>query len=724
MGLPSGKMRPPVSGLDILRKPAARLDFQDKITGAAKYCEDLRPEGMLYARTLRSQRPRAWLRKVDLPELPEGCCVIDWRDIPGKNAVPIVTDDQPFFAEKAINYIGEPILLLVGPDRDAITALLDRIHVEYEERPPVLTLEEAMACSSDFLCEGGPWFTEYAYGRGDVDKAARAAAYCVEDEFYTGYQEQAYLEPQSMLASVEDGVLTVRGSMQCPYYIKRALAQALAWNEELIRVVQLPTGGGFGGKEEYPSIPAVHAALAAVKTGRPVQLVFGRQEDILSTTKRHPALIRIRSYLDRCDRILARDIDIAADAGAYAGLSSVVLQRMVYSAFGVYGTECLRVRGRAYATNKVPSGAFRGFGGPQVFFAVEMHMEHIARERGLDPVAFRRAHFLRQGDRTPTGGLLRSPVQLEALVNTVCRLSGYAEKRHGPKESGGRLRGIGLSVFYHGCGFTGAGEKDLINACVKLRKAADGTVRILASSAEIGQGAMTALCKIVAQTLEIPLSSVHNDYPDTAMCPDSGPTVASRTAMVVGKLLQEAALRLKARWEEAECEEEARYIYPNDFFWDKERHQGDAYLEYAWGANVVEVAVDPVTFSYEITGSWAAFDAGTPIDGRIAAGQVEGGMAQGLGYGGMEVLTYKDGRPLQCSLTDYVIPTCLDLPPVTFRLLPGESAQGPFGARGLGELTLVGAAPALAAAVEQAIGRPVSRLPVTPEYIMELMRYG
>ena len=704
-----------------ISEAAKRFDFDEKITGAARFCADLRAGGMLYAKTLRSIKARAWLRSVHVPPLPEGYWVIDHRDIPGKNAVPIVTDDQPFFAENAVNYIGEPILLIAGPDQSVLAELLRAVEVEYMERPSVLTLEEAMLRTSDFICGDKPWFVEYEYGKGDMDGAVRRAAACVEDEFRTGYQEQAYLEPQGMMAEVEYGVITVRGSMQCPYYIVEALKAALGWDGARVRVVQLPTGGGFGGKEEYPSIPAVHAALAAIKTGRPVQLVFDRGEDILCTTKRHPSLIRLKSWLDAQNHILAREIDVAADAGAYAGLSSVVLQRMIYSAGGVYDVENLRVRGRAYATNKVVSGAFRGFGGPQAFFAIEMHMEHIARKLGIDSMELRRAHFLRQGGTIGTGGQLRSPVQLEEIADKVCGLSGYHEKRRKAWIDGGKLRGIGCSVFFHGCGFTGAGEWDLLHPHVRLKKDADGTVTVFASSAEIGQGAMTTLSKIAARTLGIPLSQVRYAYPDTAVCPDSGPTVASRTVLVVGKLLQEAALRLKRRWAEPECEAEAEFRYPEGYSWDKDRHLGDAYLEYAWGANVVEVEVDPVTCAYEIKGVWAVYDIGTPIDERIAGGQVEGGMAQGLGYGAMEVLEMKNGRPLQCSLTDYMLPTSLDLPPVTYRLLDSESVIGPFGARGMGELTLVGAAPALAAAIENAIGKPVARLPVTPEYILEVM---
>ncbi len=704
--------------------PVVRRDFDEKMTGAAKFCQDLRAENMLYAKTLRSSKPRAKIRAVRLPPLPAGVTIVTWRDIPGKNIVPIVMDDQPFFARDQVNYIGEPILLAAGPDPDELRGIIERIEVDYEELPAVFSIEEALSCDSDFIYGDHPWFVSYEYLKGDPDTAIRDAAFCVEDEFRTGYQEQAYLEPQSMLAELKDGVIIVRGSMQCPFYIEEALMQALGWNRDRVRVIQLPTGGGFGGKEDYPSIPAVHAALAAIKTGRPVMLVFDRDEDICCTTKRHPSTIRIKSHLNRQNHIIAREIDVLSDAGAYCGLSGVVLQRMIYSAAGVYQVDNLRVSGRACATNKVPSGAFRGFGGPQAFFAIEMHMEHIAREIGVDPLLFRRSHFLHQGDLTATGGLLRSPVELDAITDAVCRLSDYGEKRAAPKKWGGKVRGIGFSAFFHGCGFTGADERDLISARVRLCRREDGTVNLYVSSTELGQGAMTTLSKIAAETLGIPLSRVLCGYPDTGTCPNSGPTVASRTILIVGRLVKEAALKLKEHGNEAVCETESHFRYPEGFSFDKKKHKGDAYLEYSWGANVVEVEVDPITCCLSILGVWAAFDIGTPIDTTIASGQVQGGIVQGLGYGSMEVLEMKEGRPMQCSFTDYMIPTSLDVCEAEFRFIPSESVIGPYGARGMGELTLVGAAPALAAAVENAIGKPVTRLPVTPEYIMEIMKHG
>ena len=703
-----------------ISEPVKRFDFDDKIDGSARYCADIRLEGMLYARTFRSSKPRARILSIDLPTLPEGYFIVDSHDIPGKNIVPVVYEDMPFLARDIVNYAGEPILLVVGPDKAKILEILRHIKINYEELQPVLSLEEAIERKEDFIYGDKPYFVEYEFSKGDFAKASNASVRCIEDEFSTGYQEHAYLETQGMAAEYEGGMVTVSGSMQCPYYIKEALEQALGWSGDRIRVIQLPTGGGFGGKEEYPSIVGVHAALAAIKAQRPVQLVFDRQEDIVCSTKRHPSVIRLKSYLDSENHITAREIDVMTDAGAYAGLSGVVLQRIIYSASGVYKVDNLKVRGRAYATNKVMCGAFRGFGGPQAFFAIELHMENIAQQLKLDPVEFKKSHFLHMGDTSSTGGLLHSDIRLEELIDEVDRLSGYSIKRRSRK----KLRGIGCSVFYHGCGFTGAGERDIIKPVVKLRKNSDGTVRIFVSSTEIGQGAITALSKITANELGIPYEKVSCRYPDTMLCPNSGPTVASRTIMIVGRLLQDAAREMKRRWSETEFELDCVYKYPENMYWDKDNHKGNAYPEYAWGANVVEAEIDPVTCSIDIKGVWAAYDIGTPIDERIVSGQIEGGMIQGLGYGCMEVLGTSMGEIMQKNLTDYIIPTSMDFPPVVYSLLDNEYERGPFGAKGLGELPHVGAAPALALAVQDALGVKVTRIPVTPEYVMELMNNG
>ncbi|KUG02460.1 xanthine dehydrogenase, molybdenum binding subunit [hydrocarbon metagenome] len=698
-----------------------RFDFDEKIDGSACYCADVRYDGMLYARTLRSSKTRAKITDVEIPPLPDDYYIVDHNDIPGKNIVPMVFEDQPFLARERVNYIGEPILLVVGPDRQVIADILAQVRVTYEEIKPILTMAEAEQPQEEYIFADKPWFVEYKITKGNMEEARARSSLVAEDEFYTGYQEQAYLEPQAVLAVYEEERVTVYGSMQCPYYIKDALIQAFNWPEDRLRVVQLPTGGGFGGKEDYPSLIAVHAALAALKTGRPVQLILERQEDIIASTKRHPARIRIKSYIDDKQHITGRDIDISMDAGAYAGLSSVVLQRMLFSVGGVYKVENLQIQARAYATNKVVSGAFRGFGGPQAFFAIEMHMENIARQLGVDSLGLKRKHFFHRGDSSSTGGLFQYEIKLEEIADEIEKMSAYREKRDGYGDSRDKLQGIGCSIFFHGCGFAGSGEKEILKSKVRLKKNRDDTVEIFVSSTEMGQGALSTLRKIVAETLEVPVESVMHNYPDTDCCPDSGPTVASRTVMIVGKLLHECALEIKDRWSEGEVDLIKDYVYPDNLHWDNDRLQGNAYPEYSWGANVVEVEIDPVSYELNITGIWAIYDVGTPIDEKIVRGQIEGGMVQGLGYGGMEVLTARQGRLLQTNLTNYMIPTALDFPPIESKLIDNPYEEGPFGARGLGELTLVGAAPALALAVQNAIGRKVTEIPITPEYIMELM---
>lgn len=708
--------------MDSIGTPIRRFDFDEKVSGSARYCADVRLDGLLYAKTLRSTKARARIISLEIPPLAEGYCTVSADDIPGRNVVPIVYEDQPFLARDVVNYIGEPILLVVGPDKGAILDIMSRIRVTYEELQPVLSIDEAEQRTENFIFGDKPYFVSYECAKGDMNEAITRAAHVFEDEFRTGYQEHAYLETQGCIAVYQDGRVTVSGSMQCPYYVKEALVQALGWPGERVRVIQLPTGGGFGGKEEYPSIPGVHAALAAIKTQRPVQLVFDRHEDMLCTTKRHPTIIRIKSYLDEHRRIIGREISVKTDAGAYAGLSSVVLQRMMFSSGGVYDVPHLKVTGTAFATNNIVSGAFRGFGGPQAFFAMEMHMENIARGLELDSLAFRARHFLHKGDSSSTNGMFHGDIRLDEIAATLERISSYGDKRSRQREArSDRLRGIGCSFFFHGCGFTGSGEDQLIRAKVRLKKYADNSVQIFVSSTEIGQGSLTTLRKIVARTLEIPVETVRHDYPDSDDCPNSGPTVASRTVMIVGKLLQDAATEMKSRWQEETFDLFRVFRFPPHLSWDNTNFRGNAYPEYSWGGNVVEVEVDPVTCQVELLGVWAVYDIGTPIDETIVRGQIQGGIVQGLAYGGMESLTTRDGALRQTSLTDYVIPTALDVPRIESRLIDNPFDNGPFGARGLGELTLIGAAPALALAVQNAIGRDITELPVTPERIQEAL---
>jgi CO/xanthine dehydrogenase Mo-binding subunit len=693
-----------------------RFDFEEKIQGKAMYTPDFHAQGMIYAKTLRSKVPRAKILSIQTPPLPTGYFIVDHNDIPSKNVIPVVFDDQPIFAVDEVNYIGEPILLVVGPEKSVILEIMKNINVEYQPIQPILSIEEAETCQAPFIFKDQPHFVHYEYQKGNFDESVKRATRVISDILETGYQEQAYLETHSMIATYDGHSVCVRGSMQCPYYIVEALKVALGWDESRIRVIQMPTGGAFGGKEEYPSIPGVHAALAAIKSKQPVQLVFERQEDIQCSTKRHPSIIKISSYLDEHDSIIARDIEVKTDGGAYAGLSSVVLQRTIFSVAGCYNVENLRVRGTAYATNNVVTGAFRGFGGPQAFYAIEMHMENIANQLKIDPVELRRKYFVKQGDTSSTQGIFHDPIVLDLIADEVMAMSDFKTKRL--KFESERLKGIGCSVFFHGCGFTGAGEAELIKPSVRLKKD-KAEVEIFISSTEIGQGVLTTMRKIVASTLDIPIDQVHHNYPDSRDCPDSGPTVASRTVLIVGRLLQDCAIEMKKRWNEESFEITQNYVYPPHLSWDNQIFKGNAYPDYSWGANVVEVEIDENTYEIDVRGIWAVYDIGTPIDDKIVQGQIEGGIVQGLGYTMMEVLETKKGKISQDTFTTYIIPSSLDIPPIFSKLVENPSTMGPFGARGLGEIPLVGVAPALASAVQQAIGTKITKIPITPEDILK-----
>lgn len=702
-------------------EPVPRVDAVEKASGRALYLDDIRVEGMLYGRMVRASRPRARIRSVRYPALPSGYSIIDARHIPaaGANGILMIKDDWPVFADREIRFRGQTIALVVGPDRGVLAALAEATVVEYEELPPVFTIEESLALKGGPIHGANNLFADYSLSKGDPDAAFRAAASVVEEVFSTGWQEHIYMEPQGCLASWKDGRLTLTASTQCPYYLRKAVAHALGCRKEDVRVIAAHTGGGFGGKEHYPDVLATAASVASRALGRPVQIVLGRQEDIQTTIKRHPSEIHIRTALDPAGKVLGMDIDTRLAAGAFETCTGVVLQRAVFTSTGAYDIPHVRVRGRAFATNVVPSDAFRGFGAPQALFAIEMHMDHLARRAGVDPVEFKCRHFLSRGSTTVTNGRIRDEVLLEGMLERILAASDYRAKA----ATGRPGRGIGISFFNHGCAFTGSGERDIIKGRVGLRKLGDGRVRILSAGVDIGQGLSTTFRKIVAGVLAIPLESVLFDQADTDLVPDSGPTCASRSIIIVGYLLQEAARKLKAAWRnEAEQEAWQDYRHPPHLAWDPVSLQGDAYPTYGWGINVVEVQVDPHTFEPEVRGVWTIYDVGYPIDRLIVEGQAHGGMSQALGYAGLEKLEQRDGVFLQGTMADYCIPTSLDFPPVHTELVENPYPFGPFGAKGSGELVFDGGAPAFAAAVQQAIGREVCAIPLTPERIRRIAR--
>lgn len=690
-----------------------KSDHKIKVDGSAKYIADIKFKDMLQAKTLRSERASAIIKSIDIPKLKGGYFVIEAKDVPGINKVKIIENDQPIFCDKEVNYIGEPILLVVGPDLEEIISIINNIKVDYEEKDAILDIKASKKV-----------FAKYEYTKGNIDEIFKSVTKIIEEEFETGYQEQAYIEPQGAIGVYENGIATVYGSMQCPYYVKGAVLQALGVKEDQVRIVQATTGGAFGGKEDYPSLIGAQVAVAAYKTKKAVKLIFDRKEDMIATTKRHPALIKFKTALNSNDEIIGMDIDITLNGGAYSGLSSVVLQRALLCATGVYNIPNLRVKGIVVKTNTVPTGAFRGFGGPQSIFAIEGHMSHVAKEIGIEPLELKKAYFVKSGEDTATKGKFVYDIKLDEMLEKVEKISNYSNKYKAYKNQSGNIRkGIGISIFLHGCGFTGSGERDFIKAKVKLVKHEDDNIEILVSNTDMGQGLQTTLRKIVAKVLNINYKDIIYKNPDTFYVPDSGPTVASRSVMVTGKLLERAAIELKKIWISGKKQVvEENYKHPNLIPWDEKKFQGDAYPSFSWGINVVEVQVNTLTAVAEITGIWTVFDIGNAIDERIMEGQIQGGVIQGIGYGAFENMECdKGGRLKQYSLTDYIIPTAKDVVRMENKLVDNPCDIGPFGAKGAGELTLVGGAPAYVNAIENALGIEINKLPLTPERIMEVL---
>src|SRR5215211_64726 len=687
----------PAVGVNVPRK-----DGIGKATGRALYADDIVYPGMLHGRTIRSTIARGRVKSVRVIGETPGLVVVDHRDVPGRNVCDLIEQDQPFLVERDVRHAAEPILLLAHEDREVLNAV--RVEIEYEEMEPVFDAER-----SDGILKA------IDIVKGDVDRALAEADFLVEGTYRTGHQEHVYIEPNVVIAMPEDGGIAVYGSVQCPFYVLKALKSLLGASAH-IRVVQTETGGGFGGKEEYPSMIAGHATLLALKSGRPVKILYDRVEDMIATTKRHPSVIHHRTGVMRDGRIVAMEIDVLLDGGAYVTLSPVVLSRGCIHAAGPYRCDNTRIFGRAVMTNTPPNGAFRGFGAPQTEFAVEVQIERIAEELAMDPVEVRRRNALQPGDTTATGQTMREDCSALMVLDEAVKRTDFTRKR---EQFRGTNRAIGLSLFYHGAGFTGSGELHL-KSKARLDITRTG-VRIATGSTEIGQGTRTMHAQIVSDALGVPYELVEVMQPDTSLVADSGPTVASRTCMVVGKILEECAIEMKERLAGAtpaayfahygEMSVERMYTPPDWIKWDDAAYRGDAYATYGWGCDVVELELDRDTYEPRPTKLTAVQEFGRPIHPALARGQIEGGTAQGLGYALLERVVMRDGAMANAQLTNYTIATTLDMPELDVVMMENPYPGGPFGAKGLGELPMDGPAPAVVNALRH-LGLDVREIPL------------
>ncbi len=729
----------------IVGTPVLRKEGVAKVRGAARYIDDISLPNMIYGATVRSRIPRGRILKIEFGEgIPwDEFVIASAKDIPGANVIAMINKDWPCLVSEQVNHPEEAILLLAHPDRHLLPKAVAAVHIEYEAMASVHSIEESER--GDVVVWGEDnVFKKFLIEKGDVDAAWSQADFIVEGEYSTGAQEHLYIENNGVIAAyTPDEGLTIWGSMQCPFYVHKSLVLMTGLPEDKVRIIQVETGGAFGGKEDYPSMIGAHAALLAMKSGRPVKIMYDRMEDMVATTKRHPSRTRIRSAVTKDGKLLAGEIDFALDGGAYSTLSSTVLSRGTIHAGGPYCWPNIRVRSKAVATNCPPHGAFRGFGAPQSLFAIERHMDRVAHAIGMLPDELRRRNFLQQGLTTSTGQVIREPVDLEGLLSRALALSDYHAKRErfdrgnaGAKKK----KGIGISAFLHGSGFTGSGERNL-NSVAAMDATAEGKLRVLVSSTEFGQGTNTILCQIAAEALGIDYDAIEIAPPDTGLVPNTGPTVASRTSMIVGKLVHSAALGLKQTLQAAGLLGESwtteefcaaakghvakygalrstsRYEPPPDVFWDDEKYRGEAYPAFAWAVYVAEVTVDMITYGVNVDDFVAVQEVGRVLNPVLATGQIEGGVAQGIGYALYEKVQWERGRMANGQMTNYIIPTSQDIPPIRVYFEETPFSHGAFGAKGIGELPMDGPAPAILNAVSHATGEDFNAIPLLPEDI-------
>lgn len=710
-----------------------RPDAPDKVKGSALYVEDLAFTGSLWGGVVRSPHPHARIVGIDASKarVVSGVrAVLTAKEIPGRNLIPMIQADWPVLAREFVRHVGEAVALVAAETKEALAEGMKAVAVEYEPLVALLDLEEALRV--------GEVMAHWKVRRGEASVALSGRdVVVVEATYRTPYQEHAYIEANGMIAMPDgQGGVTVWGSLQCPFYVQKAVASALGYDLNRVRIVQTVTGGGFGGKEDAPSAPGAHVALLAMATGRPVRLILSREEDMAVMSKRHPSRVRVRLGATRMGDLLAAEVDYLLDGGAYATLSPVVLFRGAVHACGPYRVPNVKVDARVVRTHKIPCGAFRGFGEPQAVFAIESAMDELGERLEMDPLELRFRNALREGDETITGQVLTEGVRFREVLESAAMASEWGRKRElFARDQGKVRRGIGLAACYYGVGL-GAMGKHLNPAGANLVVSADGSVTVAVGTTEIGQGMVTVLSQIAAEALGCPVEMVRVVEADTSRVPDSGPTVASRTTVMSGNAIRDAAQKIRAAmapvmsdsglpWREAVALCVQRQVglaahgwaIPPPTSFDLSTGQGDTYMCYAFAANVVEVEVDSETGETRVLAVYSAQDAGRIVNPTTAEGQVEGGVVQGLGYALVEEHALQDGRILNDQFSTYIIPTSLDVPEITTLFVEEEFSWGPYGAKGLGETPIIAVAPAVTAAIHHASGARLREIPATPERV-------
>jgi CO/xanthine dehydrogenase Mo-binding subunit len=742
-----------------------RPDARAKVTGSTRYVADLALPGMLHAAVAVSRLASAKLSGLELgaARAVEGVeAVLTAADIPGENLVGVIFPDQPLLVHERVRMVGDRIALVAACTPEAAWEAARLVQPQLDPLPGVDDPVEALRPGAPKVHERGNLVRTFRVVRGDVGREGGEADVVVDAEYHIGGQEHAYLEPQGCLAIPEGrNRITIVASCQCPFYIQQAVARVLALPLAAVRIEQAPTGGGFGGKEDYPSEPAACAAVLAFITDRPVRLIFPRELDMQVSSKRHAVVVRHRWGARSDGRLCFAEVETVMDAGAYAGLSTVVAERANVSAIGPYDVPAVRVATHVVYTNNLFGGAFRGFGAPQVTWAAEATIDKLARRLAIDPLELRRRNVLdNRSRRMCTGQLLPKPVLARECLDRAAALAGWDEFHAGERPNSGPHReGMGIGLVLYGCNLHHGGQRlDRSSAVVILQP--DGSVVVRIGLTEMGQGNLAAAQTIAAQALGVDPAVVQVWQPDTTTVADSGPTVASRGAHMSGMAILDAVKRLRTRLDpvaaqllgcspgqvelaagfasvrgephrkvavaRVAAEMADRRIEGIATGWhrsrarrfDSETGVGDPYEFYAVACHVAKVAVDTELGVVRVQEVAAAHDVGRVIHRDALEGQVHGGIVQGMGWATSEELRLERGRLANPNFTDYVIPTAADAPKITLAVIESNGKGGPFGAKGVGEPSLIPAPVAVRNAVCEAIGVEIDRLPLTPPTVV------
>ena len=702
-----------------------KVDAAVKVAGKAAFSYDLKSDEMLVACVFRSERPHARIERIDTQaalELPGVLRILSASDIPGQNAYGAIRKDQPFLADGIVRFVGEPILLVIAQNEGIARRAAGLIKVEYREIQAILTCAQA-AESPVQVREEGRLLAFRTLRKGDIDRGFADADIVVEHTYTTQWVDHAFMETEAGLAYPDDeGRIVIRSSTQNVHYKRSEVARMLALPEERVRVVQATTGGGFGGKLDVTVEGFLGLAVYHVK--QPVMMRFTREESFLSNTKRHPLWIEYKTGFRKDGSITAVRANITGDTGPYASYGETVCLRAAVHATGPYEVPHVHAESRMFFTNNPVSGAMRGFGIPQMAFAHESQLDEAASLLGMDPLDIRMRNALRKGSLTATSQVLAGSA---GLLETLKQVEPFWRQRRKKRQG----NGFGLGCMYYGIGNTGIPNP--AGASVEL--AEDGSVILHTGACDIGQGSDTVLLQILLDTIDVEPRHVKLDRGDTATSQDAGSTSASRQTYISGNAVHEAGLKLRACLKQhgfyrgkslAEIYRMAKdevplrfdgYFDPPASGIDKETSQGVPYVTYAFATHMAEVEVEEATGACYVKKVHASHDVGKAVNPLLIKGQIQGGIAMGIGFALME--EFIPGKTT--SFDTYYLPTSMDMPDIEVMLVEDAEPTGPFGAKGVGEPALIPQAASIINAITDATGVGVYELPCDIERLKILL---